>query len=347
MTSLLSEEKVTIALDAMGGDGAPDVILAGAERCAKKYPDVGFLIFGDENRLSPVLGKYSRLAEQGKITHTAEVISNDDKPSFAIRHRRNSSMALAISAVRKKEAVGVVSAGNTGALMAMSKIMLQTLPGIDRPAIGTVLPTRRNNCVMLDLGANVVCDENNLFEFAVMGDAFARTLFGLEAPAIGLLNIGTEEMKGNDVVKSAASLLRDSALDLNFYGHIEGDHIGEGIVDVIVTDGFSGNIALKTAEGTARMLAGYMKQIIKSSPLMMLSALFAWPIFHKVKHKFDPRVHNGAMLLGLNGIVIKSHGSADAIGFANAIEVAIRLARHDINKKIVDEMVQSGHIIVE
>ena len=345
MTSIPAKDEIVIALDAMGGDLAPQMVLDGAILALAKYPDIKFIIHGNRSEIEPFIKKSSPLSKASSIVHSSEVVSNDDKPSVALRQRRNSSMAMAVKSVRSGEAAAMVSSGNTGALMAISKVLLRTLPGIDRPAIGTVLPTKRGNSVMLDLGANVICDGNNLFEFAVMGDAFARSILGYESPSIGLLNIGTEEMKGNEAVKEASIMLKESTLDLNFHGHIEGDDIGKGLVDVIVTDGFSGNIALKTAEGTAKMLFSFLKDAINSSWISKIGALLAKPAFSMMMKKFDPRMHNGAMLMGLNGIVVKSHGGTDEIGFANAIAVSVELVKHKINEQIMREMVQSGHIV--
>lgn len=339
-----ANQKLTIALDAMGGDCAPNCVIEGADEARRLYPDINFIIYGDEAKCLPLLKRHPGLERVSKFVHTHDAVPDDEKPSIAIRQRQNSSMSLAIKAVKTNEAAGAVSAGNTGALMAMAKIQLRTLPGIDRPAIGGVLPTKRGNCVMLDLGANVSCDENNLFEFAVMGDAFARALLKIKSPSIGILNIGSEEMKGNEVVRNAAALLRESELNLNFHGHVEGNDICEGIVDVIVTDGFSGNIALKTVEGTAKMLAMFLKEAFKSNILSYIGAMLAKPALAKLFKKVDPSMHNGAMFLGLNGIIVKSHGSTNALGFANAIKVAIELAKNGINQKIIEEMVKSGHI---
>ncbi len=344
MIDNIENKKLVIALDAMGGDTAPDSVINGAESACSKYDDIEFLIYGDENKIAPLLEKTSKLKNSSKLIHTDDFVTNEDKPSFAIRKRRNSSMSLAIKSVKRGEAVAVVSGGNTGALMAISKIALRTLTGIDRPAICGLMPTERGNCVMLDLGANVICDANNLFEFAVMGDAFARIILGIKSPSIGLLNIGAEEMKGNEAVKAASEMLRESELSLNFYGHIEGDDIGKGTTDVVVTDGFTGNVALKTAEGTAKMYTSFLKKALTSSLIAKSGALLVRPSFSIIRNKLDPRTHNGAMILGLNGIVVKSHGGTDAIGFSNAIGVAVKLARHDINRQIIKEMIESGHI---
>ncbi len=344
MSGNLFSKRVTIALDGMGGDNAPEIVVEGASLALKNHDNVRFIIFGDKKVLRHLIEQYPNVRDVTKLVHTDEMVLDDDKPSYALRRRNNSSMRLAIKAVRNGEADGAVSAGNTGALMAISKVMLRTLPGIERPAIGGIIPTKGEPCVMLDLGANVNCDADNLFEFSVMGDAFSRVIFQKENPSIGLLNIGTEEVKGNEAVKAAANMLRESDLDLNFYGHIEGDDIGEGIVDVVVTDGFTGNVALKTAEGTAKMFSHFLKDALKSSPIAMTGALLARTSLQKFKDRLNPSLYNGAMFLGLNGIVVKSHGGTDALGFANAVGVTIELAKNDINKHIVNEMIQSGHI---
>lgn len=340
-----SKETVTIALDAMGGDNAPSCVFEGANRVCARHPDVSFLIYGNEQSCRPFLEKYPALKAVSQFIATEIVISNDEKPSAAIRHGRNSSMGMAIKAVRNGEADAVVSSGNTGALMAIAKIILRTLPGIDRPAIGSVIPNMRGESIMLDLGANVSCDANNLFEFAVMGNAFAHILLEKKSPSIGLLNVGTEEMKGNEAVRTAASLLRENDLNLNFHGYVEGDDLAKGTVDVVVTDGFSGNIALKTAEGTAKMCTEFLKKSMRSNPLALLGGILAGGTMKKTFKRFDPRLHNGAMLLGLNGIVVKSHGSMDDVGFANAIKVARELVQQGINEQIIDEMVRCGHIL--
>ncbi len=337
----MSRERLCIALDVMGGDRAPDAVIKAALLALDKYPDTRFLLYGDERRIAPLLERHAGLKGCSEVHHTPDVISNDEKPSVALRKGRRSSMALGIMAVRDNKADALVSAGNTGALMAMSKILLKTLPGIDRPAITGVLPTKKDNCIMLDIGANVDCDANNLFQFAVMGDAFARVMLGLPSPRIRLLNIGTEEAKGNESVREAAEMLRTVGNGLNFCGHIEGNAIAEGAADVIVTDGFSGNIALKTLEGTASMCVSFLRDAYKSSFLAWLGYLCSRAALRKFATKLDPRLHNGAMLLGLNGIVVKSHGGMDETGIANAIGTALRLASNDINAKIVEEMERS------
>ncbi len=251
-------------------------------------------------------------------------------------------MRLALDAVRDDVAQAAVSAGNTGALMAMAKYVFKTLPGIDRPAIASFLPTRRSEIVMLDLGANIVCDVNNLVQFAVMGEVFARTMLGIERPTIGLLNVGAEELKGNEAVRAASTVLRASELPITFYGFVEGDDIPNGTVDVVVTDGFSGNVALKTAEGTVALYTDFLRESFKSSWLARMGYLLAKPALTKLRTRLDPRRYNGAIFLGLNGITVKSHGGTDAVGFANAIGVAVDMIANGFSAKIRDELERLG-----
>jgi glycerol-3-phosphate acyltransferase PlsX len=272
------------------------------------------------------------------------VVTNEAKPSIALRSGRRSSMRLAIDAVADAKADCVVSAGNTGALMAMAKFALKTLPGIDRPAIASFFPTMRGESVMLDLGANIECDAENLVQFALMGDAFARTVLGLVHPTVGLLNVGSEDLKGNDAVRAAATKLRSPDAPVKFHGFIEGNDIAAGTVDVVVTDGFTGNIAVKTAEGTARMFGEFMRAAFKHSVLARIGYLFAADALKKMRLRIDPRRYNGAMLLGLNGIVVKSHGGADALGFANAIGVAVDMKVNGFVDQIRDELARLSAI---
>jgi phosphate acyltransferase len=328
-------KELTLSIDAMGGDSAPQMTVEGVDLALGMLPHVRVRLYGDEAQIAPLITQgSSRLRDRAVVVHTDEIVTNDEKPSIALRSGRNSSMRLAINAVRDGEADGVVSAGNTGALMAMAKFVMRTLPGIDRPAIATVLPTLRGQTVMLDLGANIDCDVDNLVQFAVMGEAFARKVLGLEKPTIGLLNVGVEGLKGNEAVKGASLILQETHLPIEFYGFVEGDDIGLGTVDVVVTDGFTGNVALKTAEGTARLITSLLRKALTSSPIAKLGALLAKPALMGFKEKFDPRVHNGAMFLGLNGICVKSHGGTDAFGFANAIKVAADLVGNNINDEI-------------
>ncbi len=330
-------ERVVIALDAMGGDRAPDIVIAGAALALKRVPNTNFLLYGDEALLGPLLDDNPSLADSVTIRHTDEQVRSEDKPSAAIKSKKNSSMRLAIDAVRDGEASCVVSAGNTGALMAIAKFVLNTLPGIDRPAIAAYFPTRTGESVMLDLGANVECKANNLAQFAVMGEVFSRTVLGVEQPSIGLLNIGVEALKGKEEVKGAAAIIRESDLPIDFKGFVEGDDITSGKVDVIVTDGFTGNVALKTAEGTLHLYSTMMKQAFGSSVVSRIGFLLARRAINKMRSRMDPRRYNGAMLLGLNGIVVKSHGGTDEVGFANAISVASDMVVHGFQSKIKDD----------
>lgn len=329
---------LVLALDAMGGDQAPSIVVEGASIAHTLYPETEFLFFGDEEKITPLLSQYPELQAQSKLRHTPDVISSDMKPSLALRQGRNSSMRLAINAVADGEASCIVSAGNTGALMATAKFVLKTLPGIDRPAIATLIPTQNGECVMLDLGANIECDAENLVQFALMGTIFCRTVLGRQDPSVGLLNIGTEELKGHDEVRVAAAILREKSFPGRLHGFVEGNDITSGTVDVVVTDGFSGNIALKSIEGTARLFSYFLKQAFDSSLIAKLGYLFARGAFARVKKRADPRRYNGAMFLGLQGVCVKSHGGTDAEGFANAIGVAHDLVAHGFNEKIAEEL---------
>lgn len=331
-------EEIIIALDAMGGDKAPDAVLQGANIVLGTHSHVRFLLFGDREKIEPILGTMPKLRAKSDLHHTPNYIDNHEKPSIALRKGKDSSMRLAIDAVKAGKAVALLSGGNTGALMAMSKLILRPLPGIDRPAIASVFPTKTGRCVLLDLGANVDCNSDNLVQFAIMGDAFAKVLLGLASPRVALLNVGEEQNKGSEVVKSAADDLKNGDYPINFTGYIEGNGIVEGLADVVVTDGFTGNVALKVAEGTGSICLAYIKEGFSGSPLAMLGGLLAKRSMKKALKKMDPRMHNGAMFLGLNGISVKSHGGTDGVGFANAINVAIELARNNINKKISDEL---------
>lgn len=325
---------VTISIDAMGGDAAPDVVVEGVRLARERLPHVRYLLFGDAARVQPLVDSYPELKDICTVHHAEDAVTNDAKPSQVLRNGRRSSMWLAVDAVAKGEAAGVVSAGNTGALMAVSKFVLRTLPGIDRPAIAGMFPTIKGETLMLDLGANVDCNSNNLVEFAVMGEVYARAVLGLEKPTIGVLNVGSEELKGNDAVRSAAATLRESQLPIHFHGFVEGNDITAGTVDVVVTDGFTGNIALKTAEGTVRLYSTFLKEAFKSSLLAKIGYLLSKHALGKVRQRTDPRRYNGAMFLGLNGIAVKSHGGTDAFGFANAIGVAVDLVTHGYNERI-------------
>ena len=329
---------ITIALDAMGGDRAPGMVVKGAEIALQRHPDVHFLLFGEQDEIRPLLAKLPHLAKSVTLQHTSDVVADDAKPSLALRTGRQSSMRMAIDAVANGRADGVVSAGNTGALMALAKFALKMLPGIDRPAIASLFPTRRGESVMLDLGANIECDEENLVQFALMGDVFARTVLGLVEPTVGLLNVGSEDLKGNDAVRAAAALLRDMVTPIHFYGFIEGDDIAAGTVDVVVTDGFTGNIAVKTAEGIGKLFGEFLEAAFRHSLPARIGYLFARNALRKLRMRSDPRRYNGAIFLGLSGIAVKSHGSTDAFGFANAIGVAIDMKVNGVLDKIRVEL---------
>jgi glycerol-3-phosphate acyltransferase PlsX len=323
-----------IALDAMGGDGGPAVTIAAAEIARQRHPGIRFRIYGREDRIREELARAPLVAADAVVVHADDEVLGTDKPSQVLRRARRSSMGLAIEAVKAGDAHVVVSAGNTGALMAIAKLGLKTMPGIDRPALAALLPTMKNDCVMLDLGANTECDEENLIQFAVMGAAFARIALGLKKPRVALLNIGEEDLKGLDEHKHAAALLRAAELPMEFAGFVEGDKIGRGDVDVIVSDGFSGNIALKTVEGTARLVVELLTRAFKSSVFSMAGFFMSRGALRALRTHLDPNNHNGAVFLGLNGLVVKSHGGANAQGFANAISVAQKLVADDIDKKI-------------
>ncbi|CCQ73818.1 phosphate acyltransferase PlsX [Magnetospira sp. QH-2] len=329
---------ITLSIDAMGGDNAPDMVIEGLELAHSRIPDAKFLVFGDEVRLNALIERHPALAGCCEIRHAEGVITNEMKPSVALRSGRKSSMWHAIAAVKSQEADGIISAGNTGALMAMSMIQLRTLPGVSRPAIATYFPTQRGRSVMLDLGANVTCDAENLVQFAVMGEVFARQVLDLEQPSVGILNVGVEDLKGHEEVKQASALLQEANLPIKFHGFVEGDDIGAGTVDVIVTDGFTGNVALKTAEGTARMFGLFLREALSASLGSKLGALLAMPALKRFKQRVDPRRYNGAMFVGLNGICVKSHGGTDGLGFSNAIRASERLVRHGFNDRIKEDL---------
>ena len=318
----------SLAIDAMGGDAAPEVVIDGLELAAERHPGARFLLVGDEARVGGALALRKRAAKVCSLRHAPEVISGDLKPTAALR-MRGSSMRIAIDAVAAGEASGIVSAGNTGALMALAKIIIKTMPEIDRPALAAIGPSARGDVVLLDLGANVQCDARNLVEFAIMGDAFARVALGLTMPSIGLLNVGSEELKGDDRVRAAAEILRDSHVGAQFRGFIEGHDITAGTVDVVVTDGFTGNVALK-------LMRDLLRQVFTSSVPARLGYLLARPALDRLREWMDPRRYNGAILLGLNGVVVKSHGGTDALGFAHAVDVAMDMVTHGYNDRIRD-----------
>src|SRR5215467_12774228 len=328
--------KVRIALDAMGGDHGASVVVPGAALALARHPDSEFVLFGNAAMVEPLLKQHAALAAVSRLVHTDVAVTMDEKPSQALRHGRwKSSMWLAIDAVKKGEADVAVSAGNIGALMAMAKFHLRTMPGIARPAIAALWPTLRGESIVLDLGATIGADARHLVDMAVMGGAMAQVLFDLERPTIGLLNIGVEEVKGLDQVREAGRILRESPREtLDYVGFVEGDDIGKGKVDVVVTEGFSGNIALKTAEGTAKQFAEYLRSAMSRTLAARIGYLFARQAFRALKERVDPRRANGGVFLGLNGVVIKSHGGTDAEGFAAAVDLGYDMARYRLIAKI-------------
>jgi glycerol-3-phosphate acyltransferase PlsX len=334
-----------LAVDAMGGDNAPDVIIAGLEIAAVRHPLARFLLFGDEAVLAPLVAKTKRLKIQSTLHHASGAIAGDMKPTIALR-MRDSSMRRAIDAVQHNEAAGVISAGNTGALLALSKIVLKTMQGIDRPAMAATAPSAKGDVVMLDLGLNVVCDSRNLVEFALMGEMFAKIVLGLPAPTIGLLNVGSEEGKGNEILRVAASMLRESPIGAQFHGFIEGHDITAGTVNVIVTDGFTGNVALKTGEGAFKLVGDLLKRAFTSGPMAKAGYLLARSAMQRLREWLDPRRYNGAVLLGLNGVVVKSHGGTDAEGFAHAVDVAMDMITNDFNSRIAEGLAAMDRAIL-
>lgn len=336
MEQVLSNNLV-ISIDAMGGDNSPQVVIEGLSIVAQKNADVRFLLFGDETKINAVLSQYKKLEQVCEVIHSSDVITNDDKPSQVIRNR-NTSMYMAISAVKSGKAQAIVSAGNTGALMAISKLVLKTIHKIHRPAIISMMPHRTGNYVMLDLGANTECDAINLAEFALMGNVVAQNTLGIKRPRVALLNIGSEEMKGKEEIRQASQIIRASNLDLDFVGYIEPHQIGEGYADVVVADGFTGNIALKTTEGTAKLFMRIFKDRMKKSIFAYLGLVFMIGVMFKVKKRLDPRLYNGAMFVGLNGLSVKSHGGADAFGYSVAVENAIKMVRQNALERIKTEI---------
>lgn len=316
----------TLSVDAMGGDHAPDAIIAGIDEFAKLNPDVRILLHGDEAKIAPLLARLQNAQAVSTLHHTADVVAMDAKPSQAMR-KKGTSMWNAIASVKSGDAQAAVSAGNTGALMAVSHLQLRTMEGLHRPAITASWPTSRGFSVVLDVGANVDSDPDQLVDFAIMGEAFFKALYKVRQPTIGLLNVGSEEAKGHEDIREAMRLLRlyGSMLDLDVRGFVEGNDISLGATDVVVTDGFTGNIALKTAEGAARLVGTFLKEALTSGPFSILGALLASAGLKKLKTRMDPNSLNGGVFLGLNGLVVKSHGGTNAQGFASALDIASRL----------------------
>jgi phosphate acyltransferase len=329
-----------IAVDAMGGDEGLAVMLAGVAEARRRFDGTHFFLVGDQDAIARGLKNHPNLTANSEIVHAPDVIKGDEKPGQALRRAKTSSMGVTIDLVKKGRAAAAVSSGNTGALMAMAKLSLRTMPGIDRPALAGLMPSLGpNDTVVLDLGANTECDANNLIQFAVMGAAYARTQLDLASPRVALLNIGTEDQKGTGEIRDAAQALREAThLPMSFAGFIEGDKLSRGDVDVVVCDGFSGNIALKTAEGTARFVADLLRKAFSSSIRSKIGFLISRPATELLRHHLDPNNHNGAVFLGLNGLVVKSHGGANETGVANAIAVAAKLVRADLATRIADDL---------
>lgn len=327
---------IRIALDAMGGDHGPHVVLAGAALSRKRYPEIRYIIHGEPDAVEPVLAQYETLKAESVFVPCESSIAMDDKPSKALRNgRRVSGMWRALDSVRTGEADVMVSAGNTGALMAMSRFCLRMMPGIERPALAAVWPNVRGESVVLDVGATIGADAETLVDYALMGSAMARALFDQDRPKVGLLNVGVEEVKGLEEIKTAGARLKELNLaGMDYRGFVEGDDLGLGGVDVVVTEGFTGNIALKSAEGTARQVATYLRDAMGRTLMAKIGYLFARQAFERLGEKMDPRKVNGAVMLGLNGIVIKSHGGTDAEGIASAIDIGHNMARNDLQAKI-------------
>ena len=355
MSTLPKNNFHTIALDAMGGDYGPEVVISGAALALQDLAlqdialqnagsdRVRFIFTGDQSKILPLLQTYPDLHKLSEIIHTDVAVRMDDKPSHALRTgRRVSSMWMAIDAVKQGRAQAAVSAGNTGALMAMSKVCLRTMADIERPAIAAIWPTLRGRCIVLDVGATIGADASHYVDMALMGAAMARIVLGVDQPKIGLLNVGVEEIKGVEAVKEAARILKEARVPhLSYYGFVEGDDIGKGTVDVVVTEGFAGNIALKTAEGTAKQIATYLRECMNGSWLDKLGYVLARKAFGKLKELMDPRKVNGGVFLGLEGVVIKSHGGTDAIGFSSAIKLAYSMAEHDLLSRIREMLEQT------
>jgi len=338
-----------IAVDAMGGDEGVRTMVEGAALARREHEEFQFLLVGDGKRIEQALQRHPNMREASEILHCEDVISGDELPSKAVRRAKTTSMGLAVNAVKAGDAGAAVSAGNTGALMAMSKIALRTMPGIDRPALAALLPTlESHDVIMLDLGANTDADARNLVQFAVMGAAYSRIVNGFERPRVRLLNIGTEEIKGTEALRDAAAWLQEAThsghgrLALDFDGFVESDKINRGETHVVVTDGFSGNIALKAIEGSARFVTDLLRQAFTSSLRSKFGFLVSRPATELLRHHLDPNNHNGAVFLGLNGVIVKSHGSANAKGVANAVAVTARLLANKLTERIAHDLAELG-----
>lgn len=323
----------------MGGDHGPSAVIEAASMTLDaEKKNLYFLFFGIESKIKDEVSKYQNLSGKYEIIHTDTVISNDEKPSTALRQGKTSSMRMAIDSVSQKKSDCVVSAGNTGALMAMAKLVLKPLPGIYRPAIASIFPSMTGKTILLDLGANLVCDGENLAQFAILGSVYAKAVMGLSKPTVGILNIGSEDMKGHDSLREAAAILSEAEFPGIYKGFVEGNDIALGTVDVIVTDGFTGNVALKTAEGVGKLIGHYMREAFKSSIFAGIGYMFASGAIKRLKKKTDPRDYNGGLFLGLKGICVKSHGSSDAYAFSHAIGEAVHMVENKFNEKVATEI---------
>lgn len=335
---------ITLSIDGMGGDNAPGVIIQGLEIATQRYPFVQFLLYGNKETIEPLLVGKKALA--GRITFISckEVVTPETKPSAAVRGLPDSSMRQSIKAVAEGRADGVISAGNTGAYMALAKMLLKTMTGIDRPALASLAPTLKGETVLLDLGANVECSPKNLQQFAIMGEIFARHVLHLSKPKVGLINVGSEEIKGSSIVKEASDLIRASSIKDSFHGFIEGDDITRGTVDVVVMDGFTGNVVLKAGEGVMHLALQYFKEAFKSSWTARLGYLLASSMLNKLSMRLDYRRYNGGIWLGLNGIAIKSHGGTDALGFSHAIDLAVDMVTSRVNEHLLKEFASDSSL---
>ncbi len=330
---------ITLAIDAMGGDHGPESAIPGLALVHKEFPHMRYMIFGDEARVAPLLDRYKSLSSVSQLYHTGKMVQNDEKPSAALRGSKDTSMRLAIEAVQKKQAAAVISSGNTGALMAMSKMILKSISGIHRPALAGVFPAMNGEeTIMLDLGANILVDAENLVQFAVLGAVFAKAHKNVGVPTVGLLNVGSEETKGPDHVRGAADILSRVDFPGHYYGFVEGNDIVKGTVDVIISDGYAGNISLKAIEGVGKFASQNFKKAMMSDPLALIGSVFASFALGRLKKQLDPRRYNGGVFLGLNGLCVKSHGGSDDVGFASAVKLAIKLAEHNYVRTVIDDI---------
>ncbi|MBI1188933.1 MAG: phosphate acyltransferase PlsX [Alphaproteobacteria bacterium] len=339
----MAADGLVLSIDGMGGDAGPGTVVEGVAIAARRWPRTRFLVHGDAAQLTPLVSRHAGLSAVAGVRAAERAIGMEMKPAQALRQGKGTSLWNAVEAVKDGEAHAAVSAGNTGAFMAISMFRLRTMAGVHRPALTAGIPNARAlTTVMLDVGANVEADASQLVEFAIMGEAFFRALYGVERPTIGLLNVGAEDQKGHEEIRTAARLIRDRRIDMDFRGFVEGDDICKGGVDVVVTDGFTGNIALKSIEGAARLVGQFLRESLTSGPLAQAGAALAYPALKKLRKRMDPSTNNGAVFLGLNGVVVKSHGSANAEGFAAAIDVAVRLARSHYRDEIARNIARLG-----